>query len=302
MKTIAKKQKKDVYQMVTDLIIEKLENGIVPWRQVWQGGDIPANYLTKKCYRGINMWILLSAQYEKPYFLTFKQAQSLGGSIRKGSNGLPVCYWGFSYFDKKSGRKLMEEEAKKMHPSKVRKIGFLKYYTVFNIRDVEGVEFETPKTVTLEKTEPVERCEQIIREMVNPPKIIHTIPEAYYSPVSDCINMPDKKLFESQEFYFSVLFHEILHSTGHQDRLNRKEIVEYNEFGSEGYSREELTAEMGASYLCNHSGIMDEKLLDNSASYIKVWLDRLRSDKKLLLEAASKAQKAVEYILTTCPF
>ncbi|MCH7415251.1 zincin-like metallopeptidase domain-containing protein [Belliella sp. R4-6] len=302
MKTIAKKQRKDVYQMVSDLIIEKLENGIVPWRQVWQGGEIPANYVTKKCYRGINMWILLSGQFSQPYFLTFKQAQSLGGSIRKGSKGLPVCYWGFSYFDKKSGRKLMEEEAKRMHPSKIRKVGFLKYYTVFNIEDVDGVDFEIPETVVLENTEPIERCEQIIREMVNPPRIVHGIPEAYYSPVSDLINMPEKRLFESQEYYFSVLFHELTHATGHQDRLNRKEIVEYNEFGSEGYSREELTAEMGASYLCNHTGIMEEKLLDNSAAYIKVWLDRLRSDKRLLLEAASKAQKAVEYILTTCPF
>ncbi|MCH7402261.1 zincin-like metallopeptidase domain-containing protein [Belliella kenyensis] len=302
MKTMAKKQRKDVYQLVTDLIIEKLENGIVPWRQVWQEGEIPANYVTKKCYKGINMWILLAGQFSKPYFLTFKQAQSLGGSIRKGSKGLPVCYWGFSYFDKKSSRKLMEDEAKKMHPSKVRKVGFLKYYTVFNISDVEGVDFEIPETMVLENTEPLERCEQVIKEMVNPPRIVHGIPEAYYSPVSDLINMPEKGLFESQECYFSVLFHELTHATGHQDRLNRKEVVEYHDFNSEYYSREELTAEMGASFLCNHTRIMNEDLLDNSAAYIKVWLDRLRSDKRLLLEAASKAQKAVEYILTTSPF
>ncbi|MCH7415445.1 ArdC family protein [Belliella sp. R4-6] len=159
MKTIAKKQRKDVYQMVTDLIIEKLENGIVPWRQVWEGGEIPANYLTKKCYNGINMCILISAQCRKPYFMTFKQAQSLGGSIRKGSKGLPVCYWGFSYLDQKSGRKLMEEEVKKMHPSKITKVGFLKYYTVFNIEYVEEIGYEIPETGILENTEPIERCE-----------------------------------------------------------------------------------------------------------------------------------------------
>ena len=97
------------------------------------------------------------------------------------------------------------------------------------------IDFEIPETVVLENTEPIEKCEQIVRDMINPPRIVHGIPEAYYSPVSDLINMPEKRLFESQEYYFSVLFHELTHATGHQDRLNRKEVVEYNEFGSEGY-------------------------------------------------------------------
>ncbi|GAB2610382.1 ArdC family protein [Belliella aquatica] len=302
MKTKEKTQKKDVYQMITDLMIEKLEQGIIPWRKVWSRKGLPCNYVTRKIYHGINLWLLISEKYNHPYFMTFKQAQSLGGMVKKGSKGFPVCYWNFSYFDSKTGRKLSDQEAKKYDPAKMKKRAFLKYYTVFNIAQVEGIDFDLPETNYLETKETIGSCEEIILNMVNVPEIRHVIAEAFYSPIDDYINMPDLSLFESAEFYYSVLFHELIHATGHQNRLNRKEVVEFNEFGSEDYSREELTAEMGASYLCNHTGIMDEKLLENSAAYIKVWLDRLKSDKKLLISAASKAQKAVEYILTTSPF
>lgn len=302
MKTIAKTQKKDVYQMITDLIIEKLERGIVPWRKVWDDNELPMNYVTKKFYHGINMWLLMSEGYNYPYFLTFKQAQNLGGKIKKGVKGLPVCYWNFNYFEKQSGRKVSEQDAKKYPAGSLVKKAFLRYYTVFNVSQAEGIEFEPMSNDQTRNLNPIESCEKIIASMINPPLIKHEISEAFYSPSSDYINMPDIGLFESAKAYYAVLFHELVHATGHQDRLNRREVVEFNEFGSEEYSREELTAEMGASFLCNHSGIMDEGLLDNSAAYIKVWLDKLKSDKKLLIEAASKAQKAVSYILCECPF
>jgi len=132
--------------------------------------------------------------------------------------------------------------------------------------------------------------------MPNKPEIRHGKAEAYYKPALDLINMPRKTLFESDEEYYSVLFHELNHSTGHTSRLNRKSFAEVTPFGSEDYSKEELIAEMGAAYLCAHCNI-DNKVINNSTAYIQNWLSELRNDKRLIITTAAAAQKSADYIL-----
>jgi len=131
--------------------------------------------------------------------------------------------------------------------------------------------------------------------MPNAPKMEQSSKE-WYRPSTDTVEMPSKSLFSSIEEYYSTLFHELTHSTGHASRIGREGIKQLNTFGSESYSREELIAEMGAAMLCGVTGI-DQATIQNSAAYLKTWIERLKSDSKLLVSAASAAQKASDYIL-----
>ncbi|HSJ67850.1 MAG TPA: ArdC-like ssDNA-binding domain-containing protein, partial [Anditalea sp.] len=191
MKTQRNKNRKDIYQTVTDLIIEKLEKGIVPWKQNWSDQGAPANYVTKKEYRGINLWILISLKHNVPYYLTFKQASGLGGKIKKGSKGLPVCYWNYTFIHKVTGKRLSQEEAITVLPENLEKSAYLKYYTVFNVADIEGIDYNFPEMDNSCKATTIEKCEQIIKEMLLPPRIQSVKNFPYYSPKRDFINMPE---------------------------------------------------------------------------------------------------------------
>ncbi|WP_339869744.1 zincin-like metallopeptidase domain-containing protein [uncultured Algoriphagus sp.] len=292
----------DIYQKFTDLIIEKLEQGIIPWKQPWHEMGLPANYLTKKPYKGINLWLLLSCGHQYPYYLTFKQANGLGGKVKKGAKALPVCYWNFAFRDKKTGKVIPEDRIGEYDLKLVSKSVFLKEFKVFPIEQIEGIDWEFPE---LQEKDPLpinEKCQKIYDNMLQAPGLVHTGSSAYYRADLDQITMPEKKLFDSAEQYFGVLYHEISHSTGHSSRLNRIGVSEPQQFASAIYGTEELIAEMGAGYLNNLTGILDQSLLENSAAYIQHWLNELRNDKHLLIEAASKAQKAVDYILMEPPF
>ncbi|MCE7056283.1 ssDNA-binding domain-containing protein [Algoriphagus sp. AGSA1] len=292
----------DIYRKFTDLIIEKLEQGVIPWRQPWHEMGMPANYLTKKPYRGINLWLLLSCGHQYPYYLTFKQANGLGGKIKKGAKALPICYWNFAFRDKKTGKVIPEDRIGEYDLKLVSKSGFLKEFKVFPIEQIEGIDWEFPEISKAEPLPENEQCQRIYEEMLRAPELIHSGSSAYYRADLDQITMPERNLFDSAEQYFGVLYHELVHSTGHPSRLNRIGVSEPQQFASEFYSKEELIAEMGAGYLNNLTGILDQNLLENSAAYIQHWLNELRNDKHLLIEAASKAQKAVDYILMEPPF
>jgi antirestriction protein ArdC len=269
----------DVYQVVTDRIVRLLESGTVPWHQPWKGGNQwPQNFISRKVYRGINLFLLNAARYPSPFWLTFKQVQSLNARVKKGEHSFPVVFW-----------KIFREEG----DTEPKRIPFLRYYSVFNVAQCEGIPLpgETPSTF-----EAIERCEQVVADMPKRPVINHHGGRACYSPSSDEISMPEAKLFESSEGYYSTLFHELTHATGHVSRLNRKEIAESNRFGSDPYGREELVAEMGAAFLCGHCEI-DNKTIDQSAGYIQHWLERLKEDRKLVVQAAAQAQKACDFIL-----
>jgi len=272
----------DVYQIVTDRIIRLLESGTVPWHRPWKGGNQwPQNFISRKVYRGINLFLLNAVGYPSPFWLTFKQVQTLGGHVKKGEHSFPVVFW-----------KVLKEEG----DGDDKRISFLRYYSVFNVAQCEGITVPAiPGVDPNSQFQPIERCEQIVAAMPKRPEIHHNGARACYSPSLDAVSMPEAKLFESTEGYYSTLFHELTHATGHVSRLNRKGITDPIRFGSDPYSREELVAEMGSAFLCGHSGI-ENKTIDQSASYIEQWLSKLKEDRKLVVHAAAQAQKACDFI------
>lgn len=272
-----------IYQIVTDRMLEELEKGVAPWDKPWrQDGSLPMNLITKKPYRGMNIY-LLPYDYSSPFFVTFNQCKTLGGSIKKGEKSHVVIFWKFF----KTDCRLTGIE---------KSVPMLRYYRVFNTDQCDGI--NPAKIPTFEKgddIEPIYEAEQIISNMPNRPEIVHGEARAYYQPCTDKVNMPKKDLWDNPEEYYSVLFHEIVHSTGHKSRCNRK--IENNAgYGSETYSKEELIAEMGSAFLCGITGIETETTFKRSASYINGWMQALKKDVKLIVTAAGKAQKAADYI------
>lgn len=272
-----------VYQIITDEIIKKLDEGVVPWRQPWKNGMMPMNFVSKRPYSGINAFLLWCSEYDSPYWLTFKQCSDLGGKVKKGEHGTMVVYWKVSDYKAKNEDGKIEE-----------KKGFLlRYFRVFNTEQCEGL--------TMPKEEPrvvnhLSECEKIIKGYKKAPTVIIAGSRASYSPKLDEVHMPPRKDFESDEAFYATLFHEFTHSTGHEKRLKREGIMEQHFFGDAVYSKEELIAEFGSAFLCGTAGIAPSTLIA-SASYIKHWKEALKADNKMLISAASKAQKATEHIL-----
>jgi len=272
-----------VYEVITDRIIELLEKGSVPWHRPWGGADKhPKNLVSGREYRGINVFMLSAGGYQSPWWLSYKQAKERGGNVKMGERGYPVVYWNwFNTRDDETGKN--------------EKRPFLRYYTLFNVVQCEGIDYPLTRA-TVQDFAPLEVCERIISEMPKPPRIEHGRERACYESYSDTVRMPPRESFDSPESYYNVLFHELTHSTGHKSRLARPGILEASVFGSQRYSKEELVAEMGAAFLCGHTGI-ENTVIDNSASYIASWLGRLRNDSRLVVHAAGQAQKATDYIL-----
>jgi antirestriction protein ArdC len=266
----------NVYEMVTQKIIEKLEEGVIPWRKPWTNANA-VNWVTQKPYRGINTMLLEPGEYA-----TFKQIQGAGGKVKKGEKSHLIVFW-----------KWLEKENEE---GKLEKIPFLTYYRVFEINtQVDGL--QSKRTIQTFDHDPIQEAEAIFKGYINSPDYTFHSGRAVYYPTLDKINCPPLKDFIKAEEYYSTLFHEMVHSTGHKSRLKRNGITtEGVAFGDEVYSKEELVAEMGASMLCGVAGI-DNSTLSNSASYIGSWLKKLKDDTKLVVQAASQAQKASDYIL-----
>lgn len=273
-----------VYQIVTDRIIAKLTAGVVPWRQPWANFGMPRNLATGKEYRGINVFLLASAGYSDPRWLTFNQARECGFSVRKGEKGMPCVFWQKGW-DRKS------DDGDTEHVDRL----ILRYYTVFNAAQLAG---DVPTLVDGQRQfAPIDACERVVSEIPDPrPGIEHAGGRAFYSPASDAVTMPARDSFVGPEAYYSTLFHELSHATGHASRLDRKGITQFDKFGSAQYAREELIAEMGAAFLCGQCGI-EQATLDNSAAYIASWIRTLRGDPMLAVTAAAQAQKASDWLL-----
>lgn len=273
----------DVYTMITDKIIEKLKAGEIPWEKPWNAYGVPKNFITKKEYRGINMW-LLNQDYQCPYWITFLQCKDLKGSVNKGEKSSIII---------KALHKEIETDKLDDNDEPIKKnILCLHYYRVFNLEQTTLIDQWQPEEKRV--FNPVDAAERIINDYKSCPIIKYGGNRAYYNPVVDNIGMPLKESFKSDHGYYSTLFHELTHSTGHESRLNRKEVVCHSFFGDNEYSKEELTAELGASYLCALSDI--KRTIDNSIAYIQSWLKALNNDKRMLIQASSKAQAAVDYI------
>lgn len=278
---------KSVYEMVTERIIEQLENNIIPWQKSWTGIKSGAyNRVSKKPYSLLNQMLL---RHEGEY-ATFAQWQKLGGHVRKGEKSEIVCFWKMQPI----------EEEQKDGTKEVKQIPLLRYYNVFHISQVDGVE-PLPKE-ELNDFEPIEKAEQILsdywtRENI---KVKHKASDkAYYSPSCDLIHLPLFEQFTNANEYYSTAFHESVHSTMKESRCNRAEDRKGKlvAFGSEDYSKEELVVEIGSASLMNIIGIETNKSFRNSSAYIQGWLSKLRNDVKFIVSASSKAEKAVDYIL-----
>jgi len=277
----------NVYEIVTTRILDQLQKGTVPWRKPWSTITAgPRNLITNKPYRGINVFLLGAHRFASPYFLTFKQALDRGGVVKKGERGCPIVFWKWRDNEEDSAAE-SEHERKPAAP-------VLRYYTVFNVEQCEGV--PSPAVETRRPFEPLPECERVVRAMPNPPRLEHQGTQAFYRPSTDTVTLPPPERFNSRELYYSTLLHELTHSTGHESRLARKGITDAVLFGSHEYSHEELVAEMGAAFICGHCGI-DAATLTESTSYIAGWLQALQNDTRMVVLAAAQAQKAADLIL-----
>lgn len=287
--------KANVYQMVTDRIVEEMQKGIIPWRKPWKGAqatgeDVAINYVTRRAYSVLNQWLL----GEPGEYLTFKQATDLGGHVKKGAKAKMVVFYTKAEYkerDEQTG-----EEVLKSYP-------LLKYYHVFHLNDCEGIE---SKIVPGEKIEfdcqPDEVAEKIIVEYVareNGLVFVNDKPSgrAYYSPSEDKVVVPMISQYEQNAEYYSTAFHELTHSTMAESRCNRVAENAKSYFGNADYSREELVAEMGAAMLCSVAGVDTASAFRNSVAYIQNWIAALKNDNKMIVWAAGRAEKAAKYIL-----
>ena len=270
-----------VYEIVTDKIIKELESGNIPWNKPWSSSNQkPINLVSKKHYQGINTILLGLKGFKSPYWLTYKQAKQVGGNVKKGSKGTMVVF--YKIYDKK-----------KKDSNETDSIPVLRYYKVFNAQQCEGLTLpEQPEPVAFD---PIDKAESIIAKYNDKPIVEFGYNRACYIPGEDKIQLPEKTDFNSNDEFYSTYFHELVHSTKHESRLNRNHKTTSNS-GSIEYSIEELVAEIGNSFLCSESGI--EKTFKNSVAYIQNWLKVLKNDSKMVLSAASKADKAVKYILS----
>jgi len=274
----------DIYERITNLIVERLKSGVIPWKQPWSSDTHPRNMISKRPYHGINFWLLLSTGNESPFYLSFQQVKVLGGNIKKGEKSIPVVFW-----------KLLNTEEK---DGTIKKTPFLKYYNVFNLSQTEGIDpIRLPDAeIPNPNFDPISKAEELVEQWKDCPQIKFNQSQAYYSPSQDVIGMPNPQSFFNAPDYYSVLFHEATHSTGNIKRLGRHAKMRDLNFGSHSYSQEELVAEMGAAYLSGMCGI-ENQTIPNSTAYIQSWIRTFKNDPKVLVIAAAQAQKAVGYIL-----
>lgn len=280
----------DLYQTVTDQIVSMLEAGVVPWRSPILGrskAGHPKNLNTGKQYRGVNVFLLAFTAYAKgygsSYWLTFNQARERGGNVRKGGKSSMVVFWKqYDTTDKETGQAV--------------RVPVLRYYNVFNAEQVEGVEI--PDAVKYQPLDfhPIEEAEKIATGYAGGPVVTHDGgQQAFYRPSTDSVHLPDRTRFATAEEYYSTLFHELSHSTGHSTRLDRKIDSEPKPFGSADYGREELVAEMSAAFLCSHAGIQPA-VIGNQAAYLAGWLKQLKADTRIVIAAAGQAQRSADWI------
>ena len=267
---------KKVYDLITNVIIEKLEEGNIPWQKPFLNQSA-VNWVTQKEYRGINVMLLESGEYA-----TFKQISEAGGKVKKGSKGSIVVFW-----------KLFKNEDEETGEERI--VPMLRYYKVFKVgKQTEGIE---PKRKEIKFShDPIGSANKLIELYEDKPVLKSSDNSgAYYSPSEDFVNVPVMDNFPNVEDYYNTMFHELVHSTGHRNRLNREGVTNVVQFGSERYSKEELVAEIGAAMLCGIAEI-ENKTIDNSVSYIQSWLRALKNDSTLIVTASQQAQKASDYV------
>ena len=292
----------DIAAKLNEKIIAEMEKGVVPWHCPWNrnfanGKPYAVNGVSKRAYSKCNYFFMnyLATQvYDENEFFTFGEIQKLGGRIKQGASGALVV----AYFKVKPQQAENAEETIELEEATEEKPRFaLRYYYVYNRKDIDGlppVKVKNQEYKPLENFQILEAAENVIKNYKTCPEIKHGGRQAFYLPSQDFVQVPEKKQFKNEHSYYSTLFHELIHSTGSNKRLKRDFG---GDFGSEKYSKEELVAELGASYLRAYCGIDTISEFQQSAAYLENWLKVLKKDKKMFFEAANKAMKAVEYIL-----
>ena len=274
-----------LYETITQRILNELANGVLPWRKTWKSG-LPKSLATGREYRGLNILVLGTTPYASRYWLTYREAERHGGHVRKGERATPVIYWKWRTLEEL--RRLEEETGQE---NLVPCVPFVS--AVFNLEQVEGV--ATPADDLPGHHDRLQVADQMLEVMPDKPEIIHTLTSTpAYSPRFDRVTMPHLSQFESADEYYTTLFHELTHSVGSPRRLNRFGEVEGDRF--EQYSFEELVAEFGAAFLCGFAGIQNRRTESLQASYIEGWARVFKQDSRILVRAASAAQRAADYI------
>jgi antirestriction protein ArdC len=295
-----KQEPSDAYERITERILQILENGVIPWQSpsIARVG-FPRNFSTGHFYQGINIFVLGSAEFQSPYFLTYLQAKEMGGQVRAGERGLPIIKVGTWEKDAKADQQVVNTN------EETHKLKFLRIYTVFNACQIDGITFpETPPCPVYTESMKNEAARLIVAGMPKPPLVFEGRKACpHYVSETDTVEMPSRNTFRGEWRFYKTLFHELAHSTGHPSRLNRRSLVENRGMYAAGESRkiyceEELVAEMTAAFLGAYAGIIEDDF-ENSASYLKGWLEvlRVKDNKRWLVQAASEAQKAADYIL-----
>jgi antirestriction protein ArdC len=294
-----------IYQLVTDRILALLQQGVAPWKKPWRtrgGSALPVNLVSRRPYRGVNVFLLIAQGFSSPYWLTFKQALHAGGHVRRGERGTPIIFW---RIDSQTSEASEEDDSTREH----RRI-LLRYYTVFNVEQCEGVEVAGSEPAEVDACfDPLPACEAVYSKMPHPPELRHGGDRAFYRYSSDLVQLPRPEAFSRPEHYFSTLYHELGHACGHPSRLDRfTGEDQVGVYGSPAYAREELVAEMTAAMICGVLGIDpvkveaisplgEEDLIEASAAYLQHWIGVLKADSRAVVIAAARAQKAADYIL-----
>lgn len=292
-----------VYEIVTERIIAKLEQGVIPWRKPWRGPGRPLNAISRRPYNGVNFFLLAASRFASPFWLTWNQAKELGGSIREGERSEIVVFWKAYHRDNRDGTQIeehdpeMADDAGSLESLGARRRFVLRFYRLWNVEQAELPDNARARfQIETHTIDPIAEAERIIAAMPDPPSIEYRGALAFYRPSTDTVVIPPRETFVSPEGLYESIFHELLHSTGHPKRLARPGIAESIHFGSERYSREELISELGAAFLCATAGI-DNATLENHAAYLKGWLDALKADKRAIVQAAAQAQRGADYVL-----
>jgi len=279
----------NIYQTVTDRILQRLNAGVIPWRKTWATG-LPKSLTTRKEYRGINILVLGLTPYTSRYWVTYRQAAMLGGHVRKGEKATFVVYW-----------KWRTPEELKRIGDRTGKTNLAPCYpfasAVFNLDQVEGIA-RPEDDVPNQNHNRLDIAERLFDVMPDKPQIVHAVTkEPAYSARLDRVTLPHLSQFESADEYYNALYHELAHASGHPRRLNRFAVAPTPEADRfEAYSIEELVAEFGAAFLCAFAGISNPASEDLQASYIAGWSQALRKDNRLIVRAASAAQRAADYV------
>ena len=287
-----------VQETVAAIFIERVKarrdagDTVAPWKKPWDPAlGMPRNLISGKPYRGSNVWMTMLQGYQSPYWVTLTQARNIGCTIKKDAEGkreayTPILFWKFPTDDERADGKR----------------AFCRFYQIWNAAQVDGIHTSGAMLKAVAANgerkvrEPIEACEALVAKYSGRPEIVHGGGRACYSPSHDRVQMPDTRAFPELTDYYHTLFHELAHSTGHRNRLDRDGVANPITFASHAYSEEELIAEMAATMLAGHTGIGSAAQDENAAAYLDHWLGKLEAEPSLLFKAGTAAQKAVDHI------